>query len=107
MDRLVAELREAIPAMFESDAYRARREAVDQSFQSQHEKSFEEVQAHAKEKNIAIMRTPMGLAMAPVRDGQVLDPEAFAKLPEDEQAQTRKDIEALEAELQEVMRKAP
>jgi lon-related putative ATP-dependent protease len=107
MDRLVAELREAIPAMFESDAYRTRREALDQEFQSQQEKSFEEVQAHAKEKNIAIMRTQMGLAMAPLRDGKVLEPDAFAKLPEEEQAQTRTDIEALEQELQEVMRKAP
>jgi lon-related putative ATP-dependent protease len=107
MEKLVSELREAIPAMFESDAYRARRETLDEEFKSLHEKSFEEVQARAKEKNIAIMRTHMGLAMAPLRDGEVLDPEAFHKLPEEEQAKTKRDIEELEQQLQEVMRKAP
>ena len=81
MKRLVEELRAALPAAFERDEYRARREVVEQQFKQRSEEAFGAVQQRAEAKNITLMRTPTGLALAPKRDGKVMNPEAFEALP--------------------------
>jgi len=107
MERAIGDLREAIPALFESEDYRTRREALEEQFRSAHETAFSGLNEKAQARQIALIRTPMGLALAPVRDGNVMEPKDFAKLPEEEQAKTRQDIEELEGELQKIMRTAP
>ncbi len=47
MKRLVAELRAALPAAFERDEYRARREAIEQQFRQRSEQAFGAVQQRA------------------------------------------------------------
>ncbi len=84
MKRLVEELRGALPAAFERDEYRSRREVIDQQFKQRNEAAFGALQKRAQQKGIALLRTPMGLALAPVRDGKVLEPDAFEALPESE-----------------------
>jgi predicted ATP-dependent protease len=107
MDRLIRDLREALPAQFEGDDYRTRREELEERFRETHESAFGSLQEEAKEQQIALVRTPMGMALAPVREGEVIDPEAFSKLPEEEQEATRQTIGELEKKLQVIMRAAP
>src|SRR5215831_11964130 len=70
MKGLVEELRAALPAAFERDDYRARRDVIDQQFKRRNEQAFGELQRRAEEKNITMLRTPMGLGLAPRRDGK-------------------------------------
>ncbi|NKB58062.1 MAG: AAA family ATPase [Alphaproteobacteria bacterium] len=107
MERLVEELKVSIPAAFESDDNRARIEAIEAEFNQRSEKAFGDLQKRAGEKSIALVRTPVGMTLAPVRNGEVLGPEAFQKLPEDEQKQVQADIETLQQELQEILREMP
>jgi lon-related putative ATP-dependent protease len=107
MERLIEELRSAIPATFESDEYRTRRQLIEGEFKERSEAAFEEVQERAKKRGIALMRTPMGLALAPVRGEEVLSPADFGKLPEEEQARVKTDIEELQKTLQETLHKMP
>ena len=107
MDRLIRDLRAALPAQFESDDYRTRREALEEQFRETHEGAFGGLQEEAQGKQVALVRTPMGIALAPMRDGEVIDPEAFSKLPKEEQEATREVIGELEKKLQEIMRAAP
>ena len=107
MERLVEDLKIAIPAAFESDDSRARLEAIETAFNQRNEKAFGDLQKRAGEKSIALIRTPVGMALAPVRNGEVVGPEAFQKLPEAEQKQVEADIEELQQELQEILRKLP
>ena len=57
---------------FERDENRARREAIDQQFKQKSEAAFGALQERAQGKHITLLRTPMGLALAPTRDGKVL-----------------------------------
>jgi lon-related putative ATP-dependent protease len=107
MDRLVEELRAALPAAFESDAYRARRQAIEDQMKARHETAFGALQKKAQSRGIALMRTPMGLALTPVRDGEVLTPEQFNEQPEEEQARIKSDIEELQKELEAILRQVP
>ena len=107
MERLVDELRSAIPAVFESDEYRARRQSLEQQMRERHEESFESVQRRAREKGIAMMRTPMGIALAPMKEGEPLGPDEFAKLDAEEQERIKRDIEDLQTELETALRRVP
>jgi lon-related putative ATP-dependent protease len=107
MRHLVEELRTALPAAFEREDYRVRRDLLDQQFKHRHEKEFKDFNARAEAESIAVIRTPMGLALAPMRNGKVVDPEVFKRLSEADRAQIRERIEALQAELEAIMRKIP
>src|SRR5271166_2285509 len=98
MKRLVEELRAALPAAFERDEYRARREVIDQQFKQRSEQAFGTLQKRAEEKNITLMRTPMGLALAPKRGGKVLTPELFEELPAAEREQIQSELEGVQNE---------
>jgi lon-related putative ATP-dependent protease len=104
---LVEDLQIAVPAGFESEEYQARRAAIEQTFGQKQEEAFRKLQEEASERSIAVIRTPVGFTLAPVRDGQVLKPEVFAKLSQDEQATIQQAIEGLEKRLETVLRAIP
>jgi lon-related putative ATP-dependent protease len=107
MADLVRDLKSAVPSLFESDDYRNRRQVIEEDYKSRQAQAFEQLQERGKVKNLVLVRTPMGFAVAPVRDGTVLSPEDFQKLPEPEQRQTQADIEALQGELEQTVRQLP
>lgn len=81
MRHLVDELQAALPAAFERDDYRARRDALEQKFKERQEEAFNDLQERAEKRNVALLRTPVGLALAAQSNGEVLRPEVFATLP--------------------------
>src|SRR5271155_3327073 len=107
MKRLLEELRAALPAAFERDDYRTRRDIIDQQFKERNEEAFGKLQRQAEPKGITMLRTPMGLALAPRRDGKVLTPELFDALPEAERERIQKDLEEVQGKLEAVMQKVP
>jgi lon-related putative ATP-dependent protease len=107
MKRLVEELRAALPAAFERDDYRARLDVIDQQFKQRNEGAFSELQRRAEPRGITMLRTPMGLALAPRRDGKVLTPELFEALPEAERERIQRDLEEVQGELEALMQKVP
>ncbi len=107
MRRLVDELKAALPAAFERDDYRARRDVVDQQFKRRNEEAFGQLQRRAEQKSVTLLRTPTGLAMAPRRDGKVLTPELFEALPEAERERIQGDLEDVQGQLEAVMQKVP
>ncbi|MBN1945249.1 MAG: AAA family ATPase [Bradymonadales bacterium] len=107
MEQLIEELQTTIPAAFESEDYRTRKQEMEEEFQEQHEKALAEVQRKAKERSIALIRTPAGLAFAPLKDGEVVAPEEFRKMTEQQRAQVEQDVGDLQLELQRVARTVP
>jgi lon-related putative ATP-dependent protease len=99
---LLENLKSAIPSAFESENYRARKNAIEQEVKEHQEKIFEELQEESKQKGIAVIRTPTGFVLAPTRNNEVLSPEEFEKLPESE----HRNIETAITELQEKLHSA-
>lgn len=96
MEWLVEELAAALPAGFEAEEYRAKKQVLEQEFKERQEEAFGTVGTEASEKGVALIRTPVGLALAPTRDGEVLSPDEFKQLPEEEQARFKAEMEALQ-----------
>jgi predicted ATP-dependent protease len=107
MDRLVDELRVSIPAAFESTEYRTRVQLLDKELEETRERAVEEIRKEAEAKGIALLRTPMGMGLAPVESGEVLDADRFRALPAEVQERFHRDIAALQGKLQETIRAMP
>ena len=75
MRALIDDLKTAVPSVFESEDYQTRRGAMDQAFQSKQGEAFVALNEKAAAKDIAILRTPMGFALAPAREGKPIPPE--------------------------------
>lgn len=106
MEQLVEELRTAIPTAFESEDYQTRKQELQEELTERRESALNEIQEKARERGIALIRTPVGLAFAPIQDGEVVSPDEFQKLPEERREQAREDISELQERLQETMREA-
>ncbi len=107
MQALIEDIRASIPAAFESEDYRNRRQALEEAFREQQENAFEGLREKAMAKSIALVRTPMGFALAPVREGAVIEPEVFNKLPEAERQKIQSESEVLQTELEEIVKRIP
>jgi lon-related putative ATP-dependent protease len=107
MERLVEEMRASIPAAFESEDYRTRRQIIDEEFKQKQQASFDAIQNEASLQGIAILRTPMGMGLAPVQDKEIITPETFEKLPEAEQKRIQTAMELLHGRLQAMLQQAP
>ncbi len=107
MRDFIEDLRVAIPAAFESEDYQARRAAIEQAFAERQEEVFRKLHEEATRRGIAVIRTPAGFTLAPLRDGKMLKPEVFARLPKAEQDEIQAAIDALEEQLQAGLRQIP
>ncbi|MEX2647432.1 MAG: ATP-binding protein [Alphaproteobacteria bacterium] len=107
MARLVESLRAALPTAFESDDYRTRRQMIEDEFRERQETALRTVQEAARSRGIALIRTPVGFAFAPVRDGQVVAPDAFQAMPAAERVKIEADMAELHERLQTAMEAMP
>ena len=107
MNHLIVELRVALPAAFERDEYRSRREALEQQLKQRHEEAFGALQAKAEKEDVGLIRTPMGLALAPMHNGEIIQPEVFKRLGEADREAIKSKVEALQVELEAIVHKIP
>ncbi len=107
MSQLVEELFAVMPSAFEDEEYVNRRRAIDSEYQERHESAIDRIRKDAEEKQIALIRTPSGLAFAPMRDTEVIKPEDFLALPEEQRTEIEGQIEILQNKLQDVLRQVP
>ena len=104
---LIADLEVALPAAFDSQDYEARRNALDSAFRKKQDDAFSALAQQAAASNATIVRTPIGFGVAPLKDGQVLKPEEFNALEEEERNRIHEVLRRLEAELERVLAEIP
>ncbi len=107
MDALVEELQQAIPAALEAEEHQSRIKELEGEAKERHDKAFQELAKKAVDQGIELVRTPSGVAMAPFKDGEVLDAEGFNKLPEEERKRIEEAISSLQDELRELVEQVP
>lgn len=82
MARMVGNLKDSARTVFESDDYRQARETVEKEFAGRGETLMKGVAEEAEKRDLVLMRTPQGMAIAPRLDGQPMPQEHFDTLPE-------------------------
>lgn len=107
MEKLVDGLKTSIPSTFESDDYRSSAQKIEEEFKTAQEEALEDIRRKAAKKKVALIRTPSGFALAPVRKGEALSAEEYEKLPENERRQVESVIADLQEELEKVIHQIP
>ena len=107
MGQLVEDLLNAVPAAFQGEEYRNRAEEIQKEFKSREEDAANAIGHKAKERGIALIHTPTGYTLAPVREGHILAPDDFNALPEEEREHIGEVIEELREALQETLSQVP
>ena len=107
VQELVEQFDTALSAAFESEEYQSRRQSIMEEFRESQQQAFQDLQRRAEEEDVRLIRTPAGLAVAPVRGDEVLSPDEIQELSEEEQGQLQQKVEEMQAELQEILRQVP
>ncbi|MGB0467219.1 MAG: Lon protease family protein [Pontibacterium sp.] len=107
MLQLIETVLTRIPAAFHSDEYRNRVQEIQDQFRQEEENSFQVLGERARSFNISLMRTPNGYSLGPMREGKIITPEDFNKLPDEEKTQIKHFIDQLNAELNTLVRQVP
>ncbi|CAE6731888.1 Lon protease family protein [Candidatus Nitrotoga fabula] len=107
MEQLVDYLRSTIPSLFESDDYHAKAAAIQDEFNKRQEQAFEELHEEAEKQNVALLRTPDGFTLVPIRNGEVIPPVEYEKLPDEEKQRIEAAIAVLQERLEKILRQIP
>ncbi len=99
MERLVGDLRVAIPAAFETDEYRNRRKEIEAELAGRQEAAIGALGERARPQGVALVHTPNGFGFVPVGNDKAMSPEEFRALPEDEQKRLEDVIRGFQEEM--------
>jgi lon-related putative ATP-dependent protease len=105
--QLIGEAYTAIPAAFESEDYQTRQQAIEEEFKEYQDKTFEDVQAFAKERGIKIIQTATGFVFAPLHKDKAISPKEYEKLQQEEKEQLERVTAEVGKELQRAMQAIP
>jgi lon-related putative ATP-dependent protease len=108
MDDFTDELIPILTSAFETEEYQNRRQSLQEEVQSEQSKTFEGLQEKAKEKGLALIRTPAGFSFAPLNDtGQMMNEEEIKNMDEGKRNDLEEKTKELQQKLQKVIQKMP
>lgn len=108
MQDLASELKTTVPAVFEGDEYQARMQELQEEVARRQQQGLVAIQEEARRSHIAMLTTPAGFTFAPLRNGEVVDPEEYKKNFSDaEKALIESKVEELQKKLQQAIQQLP
>lgn len=107
MQELVDILRASIPAIFESEAYRARIKEIQEDLRKKRAQVFDIFEREAAEVGLSIISTNEGFMLAANKNGEVLSQEAFMALPKEERDEKEKLMQEFHEKLAKVLEQIP
>ncbi len=107
LDRLVEDLHASIPAAFESEEYQRRLQELKDASEEDQTEGVRKVQEEAEADDIALISAPNTFSFAPMRDGEILKPEEYDALSEEERGRIEEKVEELQKKLRQVLHQVP
>jgi lon-related putative ATP-dependent protease len=104
MDNLIEELTSEIPRAFESEDYARQKEQIGRELAEERQKAFSQLDRFAAERGFAIVRTPSGIGIVPLREGKPLSPEEFSALDKATREHLEDESQAVQAALNATLR---
>ncbi len=104
VDDLLEALREELPRAFEGEQYQQHYNRIGRQLDEARTTKFQGLEARMIERGFALLRTPMGLVIAPVIDGEVLSREQYEELPPEKKSDLEQHRPHLQSELEKTIR---
>jgi lon-related putative ATP-dependent protease len=103
MQKLVEELRKAIPSAFASDDYMTALRQIEADYEKHQRDAFTELRQVAKRQHVNFVEESGEFSFEPLRKGHVVSAEKFEKLPAVERERIEAVIETLRSQLHEIL----
>ena len=107
MAQVIDRLADALPVAFAADDYELKRRTIEEEFRFSREDALETLRREAEAQNIALLRTPAGIAVAPILEGKVVKTDVFNSVPEELRREVETKIAALESEIEALLAERP
>ncbi|MGE5155514.1 MAG: Lon protease family protein [Bdellovibrio bacteriovorus] len=107
MEHLVEDLLNALATALQNDEYRRRAQEITDAFKQREESAAQELGKKAVEQDIALIHTPTGYSLAPLRDGHMISPQEFNDLPEEDQNRYQQAMDQIKEDLGAILAKVP
>jgi predicted ATP-dependent protease len=107
VDQLVQGLQQALLAHFEGEEYQHQVQTIEEHFHAQHTQALSDLQHQTEAEGLTLLSTPAGLTIVPVRDGEVLSPDLFEQLPEEQRKTFLAAIARFQNELHKISHQIP
>ena len=107
IDELIENFSASIPAILESDEYKAGLNIIKEKYSEKKEDYIRILQKKAKGKSVSLLHMQAGLVVATTRNGEVVSPDTFDQLPEEEKKALMDDLNAMQAEIESVAQDLP
>ena len=105
LDELIEDVQREISSAFESEDYAERRDEAIKDFREMRQGELEAFEKEAQEAGMVIGRGPAGIIVAPAKDGEVMTPQQYAGLEDEERKALDERREELQERLDEILRK--
>ncbi len=103
-DELIEDINQAITRAFDSEDYQNQRDELLKDFREQRAERLQQFEQEADEAGFTVGRGPGGLVVAPAIDGEMMSPQDYAKLPEEERKVVDRSREELQDKLVDILR---
>lgn len=100
IDKLIDDFSTAIPSVLDSEEYKTAESIIKEKFKQKKEEYIKILQKKAKGKSVSILQMQVGLVVAPMKNGEVLSPEVFDELPDEEKKAIIEDLNAMQQEIE-------
>ena len=105
MDELIEDVQREIASAFESEDYIERRDETLREFREMRQAELEAFEREAQRVSMVVGRGPAGIIVAPAKDGEVMSPQEYGELEDDERRALDNRRERLQEKLDEILRK--
>jgi lon-related putative ATP-dependent protease len=104
IQELIADLRNDIPEVFESEDYSQRKEELLKKFNSERAVILADLEEKALGEGFVLNISQVGMVIMPAKDGQAMDEETLKSLNEEDKKGLREKSEQLQGEMNQVVR---
>ncbi|MDT8384684.1 MAG: ATP-binding protein [Gammaproteobacteria bacterium] len=101
---LIEDLLSVMPSTFESDQYRIRNEEIESDVDERREQALQALTDEAEAHAVRLVRTPRGFSFQPMKDGEVITPDDYMKLADDERKKIEEIVSVLQEKLEHIIR---
>lgn len=82
-----------LPAAFQSDDYRRKVKELEKAHEEARDAALTKARDEVEKLGLALVRSPAGVALIPMKEGKLIEPDTFEALPDDEKARYRAALE--------------
>lgn len=89
-----------LPAAFQSDDYRRRVKELEKAHEETRDAALTRAREQVEQLGLALVRSPAGIALIPMKDGKLLEPDQFEALPDAEKTKIRAALDQAHATME-------